>query len=91
MDQNAISRKKFLGLSAAATGAALFSGINSSAMTKDLADDKKKAALKEYILTNVRLKKDLNIMIKRKSLPQIRPCTTYILPMVKSKRLQKVN
>ena len=38
MDQNAISRKKFLGLSAAATGAALFSGINSSAMTKDLAE-----------------------------------------------------
>ena len=83
MDQNTISRKKFLGLSAAATGVALFSGIGSSAMTQDLPEEMKAAPLKEYILTNVRLKKDLNIMIKRKSLPQIPLCTTYILPMVK--------
>ena len=55
MDQNEISRKKFLGLSAAATGAALFSGIGSSAMTHEVADDKNTVALKEYILTNVRL------------------------------------
>ena len=55
MDQNAISRKKFLGLSAAATGAALFSGISSSAMTNNVADDKNTEPLKEYILTNVRL------------------------------------
>ena len=55
MDQNAISRKKFLGLSAAATGAALFSGIGSSAMTQDIPEEMKAASLKEYILTNVRL------------------------------------
>ena len=55
MDQNAISRKKFLGMSAAATGAALFSGVGSSAMTELKNEDKTKADLKEYILSNVRL------------------------------------
>ncbi|TDE04651.1 amidohydrolase [Flavobacterium hiemivividum] len=55
MEQNHISRKRFLGLSAAATGAALFSGIGTSAMTPQEAEDINTAALKEYILTNVRL------------------------------------
>ena len=55
MDQNAISRKKFLGMSAAATGAALFSSVGSSAMTNVMPEDKKIADFKEYILTNVRL------------------------------------
>ncbi|MBF7093048.1 amidohydrolase family protein [Flavobacterium sp. ALJ2] len=55
MEENTISRKKFLGLGAAATGAALFSGIGVTAMTQEQAEDGKKSALKEYILSNVRL------------------------------------
>lgn len=55
MDQNAISRKKFLGMSAAATGAALFSGVGSSAMTQLKPEDKNTVDMKDYILTNVRL------------------------------------
>ncbi|OUL60690.1 amidohydrolase [Flavobacterium sp. AJR] len=55
MEENIISRKKFLGLGAAATGAALFSGIGATAMTQTEAEDKKNKDLKEYILVNVRL------------------------------------
>ncbi|MCD0476312.1 amidohydrolase family protein [Flavobacterium sp. EDS] len=55
MEENKISRKKFLGLGAAATGAALFSGIGATAMAQEQAEDGKKSVLKEYILSNVRL------------------------------------
>ncbi|MEC5165393.1 cytosine/adenosine deaminase-related metal-dependent hydrolase [Flavobacterium sp. PL11] len=55
MDQNAISRKKFLGLSAAATGAALFSSISGKAMINKTSDDKSTIDDKGYILSNVRL------------------------------------
>lgn len=55
MEQKKISRKQFLGMSAAATGAALFSGVGNAAMAQVLPEDEKIAGLKEYILTNVRL------------------------------------
>ncbi|MDN3672863.1 amidohydrolase [Flavobacterium branchiarum] len=55
MEDNKISRKKFLGLGAAATGAALFSGIGASAMAQGQSEEEKKTALKEYILINARL------------------------------------
>lgn len=55
MEENNISRKRFLGMSAAATGAALFSGVSGNAMTQMVAGDNSSIALKEYILTNVRL------------------------------------
>lgn len=55
MEDHKISRKKFLGLGAAATGAALFSGIGGNAIAQVLPEDKKGNSLKEYILSNVRL------------------------------------
>jgi len=54
MEDHTISRKKFLGLGAAATGAALFSGIGTRAVANVLPEESK-ALLKEYLLTNVRL------------------------------------
>lgn len=55
MEQKKISRKQFLGMSAAATGAALFSGVGSAAMAKVESENNNIADSKEYILTNVRL------------------------------------
>lgn len=55
MEDHKISRKKFLGLGAAATGAALFSGIGGNAVAQVLPEDNKGNSLKEYILSNVRL------------------------------------
>ena len=55
MDQNGISRKKFLGMSAAATGAAFLSTVGSSAMPHKKREDNATTNLKEYILSNVRL------------------------------------
>ncbi|SHF80030.1 Cytosine/adenosine deaminase [Flavobacterium segetis] len=55
MDQNGISRKKFLGMSAAATGAAFLSTVGSSAMPHKKREDSTTTNLKEYILSNVRL------------------------------------
>ncbi|MFH6996690.1 amidohydrolase [Flavobacterium sp. FlaQc-57] len=55
MEDHKISRKKFLGLGAAATGAALFSGIGANAVAQVLPEDKNGDSLKEYILINVRL------------------------------------
>ncbi|OXA80998.1 Cytosine/adenosine deaminase [Flavobacterium aquidurense] len=55
MEDNKISRKKFLGLGAAATGAALFSGIGAHAMGNSIPEDKEKSFLNEYLLINVRL------------------------------------
>jgi len=55
MEDHKISRKKFLGLGAAATGAALFSGIGGNAVAQVLPEDKKGESPKEYILINVRL------------------------------------
>ena len=66
MDQNAISRKKFLGMSAAATGAALFSGVGSSAMTQLKPEDKNTVDMKDYILTNVRLEEGFEYNEKKK-------------------------
>ena len=54
MEEHTISRKKFLGLGAAATGAALFSGIGGNAVAKVLPEENK-TALNEYLLMNVRL------------------------------------
>lgn len=54
MEDHTISRKKFLGLSAAATGAALFSGIGGSAVAQ-VVPEENKTTLKDYLLTNVRL------------------------------------
>lgn len=54
MEENLISRKKFLGLSAAATGAALFSGIGAKA-AQFLPDMEENKTSGDYILTNVRL------------------------------------
>lgn len=55
MGDNRISRKKFLGLGAAATGAAFFSGIGANAIGNLNPDDKEKSFLNEYLLINVRL------------------------------------
>src|SRR5215213_6787472 len=55
MEDNRISRKKFLGLGAAATGAAFFSGIGANAIGNLNPDDKEKSFLNEYLLINVRL------------------------------------
>jgi cytosine/adenosine deaminase-related metal-dependent hydrolase len=55
MEDNKISRKRFLGLGAAATGAALFSGIGANAASQVLPEDKQSKVLKDYLLTNVRL------------------------------------
>lgn len=55
MGDNRISRKKFLGLGAAATGAAFFSGIGANAIGNLNSDDKEKSFLNEYLLINVRL------------------------------------
>lgn len=55
MEDNKISRKKFLGLGAAATGAALFSGIGANAIGNTKPEDKEKSFLNEYLLMNVRL------------------------------------
>ena len=55
MDQNGISRKKFLGMSAAATGAAFLSTVGSSAMPHKKREDNATTNWKEYILSNVRL------------------------------------
>lgn len=55
MGDNRISRKKFLGLGAAATGAAFFSGIGANAIGNLNPDDKEKLFLNEYLLINVRL------------------------------------
>ncbi|MBS7232093.1 amidohydrolase family protein [Flavobacterium psychroterrae] len=54
MEEHKISRKKFLGLGAAATGAALFSGIGANAVAQVLPEIKG-GELKEYLLINVRL------------------------------------
>ena len=58
MEENIISRKKFLGLGAAATGAALFSGIAGNAAS--LPEETKEKVLGEYLLTNVRLEEGFN-------------------------------
>jgi cytosine/adenosine deaminase-related metal-dependent hydrolase len=55
MEDNIISRKKFLGLGAAATGAALFSGIGAHAIGTPTSENKEYPFLNEYLLTNVRL------------------------------------
>lgn len=55
MEENLISRKKFLGLGAAATGAALFSGIGAKAAAQVLPDTAEDKTSGDYILTNVRL------------------------------------
>ena len=54
MEDHKISRKKFLGLGAAATGAALFSGIGANAVAQVLPEENK-TNLNEYLLINVRL------------------------------------
>lgn len=54
MEEHKMSRKKFLGLGAAATGAALFSGIGGNAVAQVLPEENK-TALNEYLLMNVRL------------------------------------
>ncbi|MCC9016500.1 amidohydrolase [Flavobacterium lipolyticum] len=56
MSDNKINRKQFLRMGAAATGAALFSGISNTAMAHSPEEPEKSiASAKEYILTNVRL------------------------------------
>ncbi|MBE8724233.1 amidohydrolase [Flavobacterium hungaricum] len=55
MEENLISRKKFLGLGAAATGAALFSGMGAKAASQILPDLEDEKTSDEYLLTNVRL------------------------------------
>ncbi|WJS93105.1 amidohydrolase [Flavobacterium johnsoniae] len=55
MEENLISRKKFLGLGAAATGAALFSGIGANAASQVLPVMEENKTSGEYILSNVRL------------------------------------
>lgn len=55
MEENLISRKKFLGLGAAATGAALFSGIGANAASQVLPIMEENKTSGEYILSNVRL------------------------------------
>jgi hypothetical protein len=58
MEDNIISRKKFLGLGAAATGAALFSGIAGNAAS--LPEESKEKVSGDYLLTNVRLEEGFN-------------------------------